>query len=396
MDRCSIVMTWRPLGSLAVCLVALASPSCGGGSDSVAAPEDIVDAAADVRDSSTGSRSDDASTGSDVSVRSDAPEASTDALEASTANSADAFGGSDSPDSSLESDAEGDKSDGSHDAPGGDATDAAPVVDDVASGDVKAGDADSGCVPVAESCNGLDDDCDGVAEQGRWLKDLFAVGTTWDLPIGCLVQSLPGGDVAVADQGQVGCVAESCGHMDGICNAKDVPAHLSAQIVAVQQTLTATDQASIALTFNLTTGAIYFDSVSRTPAECLLMAPVMCSLRFDSARSAPALNTMLVTIRYTVDVAWARLLDLKVVSSEGTKICGSSGAAAPPECLAASDVGTNGENTCGNNNCSSANFDPVKTLVLQLMAPALQNEIQALVESQACEPCGTGLKACPP
>ncbi len=244
-----------------------------------------------------------------------------------------------------------------------------------------------------EICNGLDDDCTGVAEQGKWLKDLFVVGTRLDVAISCMTASLPSmNDVRIADQGGPNCMTTACGRLNGQCNAMDLPVPVTVLVTAVQHTFPDAGQAAVALTLRITTPPIY---VGFTSSLCIF-GDNQCSYSVDSVLSAPATSTALASIQGSSDGGLPNLVALKLTGLQGTQVCGSSGASAPPQCLAITDVDGDGLNLCGDTACNTAAADPLKTFILNVIGSMLQTKIRDVIETQVCEPCGTGVRACPP
>jgi hypothetical protein len=112
-----------------------------------------------------------------------------------------------------------------------------------------------------------------------------------------------------------------------------------------------------------------------------------CSVRFNTRATLPNDNRVRATIRFTIDTKWDKLLAFEVTSFTGSDVCGASGAPPPPDCLQPEDITLTGQNTCGDIYCDTLDLDIVKSTLLQLISPLLQNQIRSIIGDQTCEPC---------
>jgi hypothetical protein len=231
------------------------------------------------------------------------------------------------------------------------------------------------------------------------LLETFAPGQVITVPMPCAVQRVGSGsigvDMVIADQGGVGCTAESCGRMDGRCDFRDAPASVPIQITAMQLVPVAPDRIQVSVTASIRTGKIYTSSVDRSLAMCSWLSPIKCSLEYDTTFNGPTTNSMAVAIKFSIDTKWDKLMSFSVESLVGTQVCGSSGAPPPPSCLDARDIDIDGENNCGSVYCGTFDWEPIKEFILKTISPYIQDTIRSTINQQACEKCGAGLPTCP-
>ncbi|MBS1153022.1 MAG: hypothetical protein H6Q89_4720, partial [Myxococcaceae bacterium] len=143
------------------------------------------------------------------------------------------------------------------------------------------------------------------------------------------------------------------------------------------------------LSVEIDTGTIYLTNPH-------LLCDLKCSLRFNSAATAPPTNTISAVVKFSIDNKFDKLLAFSVETVNGTQICGSSGAPAKPQCFDPADLNLNSEGGFCSYACDAADWDPVKNFVLQQISPLLQTEIKKQVAKQSCEACGgAGMAACP-
>ncbi len=223
----------------------------------------------------------------------------------------------------------------------------------------------------------------------KTLLETFAPGQKLDFPLGCMVVEAPVlGSVTIADQGD----ATGAGRADGKCECKDRPQNVSVTITGFGMVPKAPDQVELTLTLQIATGKVFLSS---TGNACLL-SRLECSFDLNTGRDPnPASNTFRAVTQFTIDTKWDKLLAFAVTSLDGTKVCGSSGALAPPQCLQPDDIDINGENICGNIACTVADIGLFKNFILRIISPMLESQVKNAIAAQACESCGTGLAACP-
>lgn len=227
------------------------------------------------------------------------------------------------------------------------------------------------------------------------LIEAFAPGRQLSVPVACIRQNVAViGDILIADQGSAGCGGESCGQMDGTCDARDVPANVVIQLTGFSLTPRAPDSLDATVQLTVNTGNLFVDTASRNHVACVGLSAAKCSITFNTATSAPNDNRIRATVRFSIDQRFDKLLSFSVSGLSGTEICGASGAPARPQCLDPNDLTFTGRNNCGDVYCGLADWDPVKNLVLQLLSGPLQDQIQTAIGGQTCWPC-TANADCP-
>ena len=244
---------------------------------------------------------------------------------------------------------------------------------------------------------------DGITYlNGNWqaLLEVFAPGKRLDLPVPCSITNVPvGGDVAVADQGTAGCTNEGCGQMDGKCDSLDAPVNVPVLINSFNLQPTSPDKLTGSVGITINTGKIFLSTVDRSHGACLYAGAVKCSVDYDTGRAAPANQQLGATITFEIDTRWDEVLSFKL-AVDGTEVCGTdSSTPAPPRCLDPDDLDFTNEaafwsGDCGVY-CSVASWGFVKTFILEQISPMIQDQLKAALAEQSCEPCGTGLPACP-
>jgi len=215
------------------------------------------------------------------------------------------------------------------------------------------------------------------------LIGLFAPGQRITVPISCMTTNVAViGDVYIADQN----TNRSCAAGEG--------ANVTVQITGFNLVARQPDGVEGTISVTIDTGDIMATTDSSGP--CLFLQRPECALNFNTARQGPASNSVAATIRFSIDNRWDKRMAFQVQTPlRGTQVCGSSGASAAPFCLQPGDVDIDGRNTCGDIWCGLADWDPVKNLILTLLSPTLQTQINDLVAAQSCQQCGAGMPACP-
>jgi hypothetical protein len=236
-------------------------------------------------------------------------------------------------------------------------------------------------VNVRLSANGLN----YLNSNWQTLIGAFAPGNVLKLPVPCSIAASPVGDFAISDTNQ-----------DGACTATDVPHEVEIKITGFSLQPKPTDSLDAVLQISVDTKNIPMASVSDRYGGCLGLARLKCAVRYNAAEVLPNDNRMKATVKFSISTKWDKLLAFDVASFQGTEVCGSSGAGAPPECLQPADILFDGQGTCGNVLCGAADLQIVKSTVLRLISPLLQRQIKAAIGTQTCESCGTaGMRSCP-
>ncbi len=232
----------------------------------------------------------------------------------------------------------------------------------------------------------------------NWAKlvDMFAPGQVLTIDIPCTKVAVPViGDVLLADDGSRGCNSTSCGKMDGTCDADDAPHPVAITITAFKLVPKAPDSVEAQVSVSIDTGRIFVDTTNRHHAACGFLTEVKCGLDYDAARQPPSINSMKTTLKFSIDSKWDKQLRFTIGNLVGTEVCGSSGAQAAPYCIDPDDLKFTGENNCGNVYCGVADWSFLKNFVAKLISPMLQDKVQAALDKQECQTCGSGLPACP-
>lgn len=228
------------------------------------------------------------------------------------------------------------------------------------------------------------------------LLERIAPGGQLTVPLKCAINTtkvanLVSISLAIADQGAAGCTQESCGQLDGKCDARDMPVNIPITFNGMKLSPKAPDQIEISLDLTFSTGKILISTVDRNSLLCLFK-PAKCGIDFDSSRAAPNNNELTAGIKFTVDTRWGKLLKMEVGSLGGTKVCGTSGANPKPACLDSADLVITSESSC--DTCTVADWDPVKMLLMDQVAKSLQGAVQDALDDMNCRACSnTG--ACP-
>lgn len=232
----------------------------------------------------------------------------------------------------------------------------------------------------------------------NWAKlvDMFAPGQVLTIDIPCTKVAVPViGDVLLADDGTRGCNSTSCGKMDGTCDADDAPHPVAITITAFKLVPKAPDSVEAQVSVSIDTGRIFVDTTNRHHAACGFLTEVKCGLDYDAARQPPGVNSMKTTLKFSIDSKWDKQLRFTIGDLVGTEVCGASGAQPAPYCIDPDDLKFTGENNCGNVYCGVADWSFLKNFVAKLISPMLQDKVQAALDKQECQTCGSGLPACP-
>jgi hypothetical protein len=229
------------------------------------------------------------------------------------------------------------------------------------------------------------------------ILERFAPGQKLTVPLKCSISttSLLGFinlSFAIGDQGAAGCAQESCGLLDGKCDAKDVPISIPLTFNSLSLNPKAPDQLEVTLDLTFSTGKIMISTTSRSSPLCLFTNPAKCGIDFDSSRGAPNNNQMTLGVKFTVDTRWGKLLKMEVGSLNGTQVCGTTGASPKPACLDSTDLIITAEGSCPT--CTAADWTPVKVLLMDQIAKSLQDALQDALDDMNCRKCAPG-GACP-
>lgn len=221
------------------------------------------------------------------------------------------------------------------------------------------------------------------------ILDLFAPGGRMDVPVPCSLQQasiagFPLVQLAVADTGNLGCTAESCGRMDGTCDARD----LGHSVTLTFNTLTfeprSPDVLAARVTATVDTGPLPISSRgSNASVLCLLNGRAKFTVDLDTARAAPATTDLVLDIKFAIDTRWDQLLSLEVANVGNAVAC--AGSVTPPNCIDPNDM------EILNEGCSALNIaslSAVKSLLINQLADSLKTQLSDALADANCAPCG--------
>lgn len=230
------------------------------------------------------------------------------------------------------------------------------------------------------------------------ILDFFAPGSDLVVPVPCSIEQLTVSgfsllQLAIADTGTIYCTDESCGRLDGVCDARDLGQTVTIHISSLDFTSAAPDRLDARITATVQTGQLPLSTVSRNSPLCLLSGggPLKCTVDLDSTRSGESYNELTLGITLAVDPRWDELLTLEVAEVGGAKACGG-GAPAAPGCIEADDIVIANEGGCGA--CTAANFSVVKTLLIDQLSKSLKAQVTDALAEANCARCDAAT-ACP-
>ncbi len=218
------------------------------------------------------------------------------------------------------------------------------------------------------------------------LLEQLAPGGQLAVPIPCSIQNVLLENLTIADEGGLYCTAESCGQMDGKCDAKDLAKTITINVSSLVLAPKAPDLLEAQIDITLATGKIMISSVSRNSLLCLFSGAVKCSVDFDTGRTTPFNNLLNVHLRFTVDPRWDKVLSLEIADLGGSKVCGTAGADPKPACFDSADILISSEGPCGA--CSAANFSIIKTVLLDQITKSLTTRLETTLRNSNCRGCG--------
>lgn len=243
------------------------------------------------------------------------------------------------------------------------------------------------------------------ASSRQRLVEAFFPGGTITIPVNCFrrngVQVV--GDLYIANQGK-NCPSEPgsgnanwnlCGRNNSTCSiADDAPAMVRVRVEDFFLDPRSPDLLDGRVELTVDTDEIYLNTVNESPWYCLGSGRLGCGVEFDTniANSVHDSIRLRTTIKFTIDTKWDKLVSFEVTDLTGVDICGKNGST-EPECLDPSDLRIKGYDCSAY--CSGANFDFVKEFILGLVSGTIRDQVEAAIEKQSCEPCGTGKPACP-
>lgn len=226
------------------------------------------------------------------------------------------------------------------------------------------------------------------------ILDLFAPGGDLIVPVSCSLQDVAIGGfsltkLAVGDTGDLGCTNETCGRMDGVCDARDLGQPVTLHLSSLSFTPKSTDLLEAKVTATVQTGALPISSVGNSLILCLSNNRAKFTVDLDTARAAPPTTDLLLDIRFQIDTRWDQLVALEVASVGNTQAC--SGSTAPPNCIDPNDMQILNEG-CGT--LAIASLGPVKSLLINQLASSLRTQISDALAGANCAACDA-TTACP-
>ncbi len=247
-------------------------------------------------------------------------------------------------------------------------------------------------LPTAAAANLSADGFAVINAYSPQLLEMIAPGGQLLVPLPCSIQSALFENLTIGDEGALYCTAESCGQLDGKCDAKDVPKTILGNITSLMLAPKGPDQLEAALNLTLATGKIMVSSVDRTSSFCFFSSPVKCSVDLDTTRTAPLSNELKVQVRFIIDTRWNQVLSFEIPDIGGAKACGTLGALPKPACIDPADMLVASEGSCGF--CTVANFSLVKALIVDQLTKSLKDKLESALLNANCRSCGAGT-GCP-
>lgn len=231
------------------------------------------------------------------------------------------------------------------------------------------------------------------------ILQFFAPGSQLQVPVPCSVEQVAFAgfsllELTIADTGDLYCTQESCGRLDGLCDARDLGHGLTINITSLDFASSSPDLLEAHINATVQTGLLPVSTVSRNSVLCLFSGggPVKCTVDLDTARAMPSDNQLSLNIKLAVDTRWDRLLALEVAEVGGAKACGTSGAQPLPACLDPNDIVIANEGGCGA--CTGANLSVFKTLLIDQLAKSLKTQVNKALSKANCAKCDA-MTACP-
>jgi hypothetical protein len=221
------------------------------------------------------------------------------------------------------------------------------------------------------------------------ILDFFAPGGQLTVPVPCSIEQvtiagIPAVQLAVADTGQLSCAAESCGRMDGVCDADDYGHSITLTFNSLSFAPKSPDILEAKVTATVQTGRLPISSRgSSASALCLFNGRAKFTVDLDTARAQPPSTDLAVDIKFAIDTKWDQLLSLEVVNVGNAVAC--SGSNQPPNCIDPNDMEILNEG-CGALNIAS--LSAVKTLLINQLADSLKSQLSDTLADANCASCG--------
>ncbi|MBL8915989.1 MAG: hypothetical protein JNM17_35145 [Archangium sp.] len=221
------------------------------------------------------------------------------------------------------------------------------------------------------------------------ILEFFAPGGQMVVPVPCSIEqvsiaNIPVVQLAVADTGQISCAAESCGRMDGACDADDYGHAITINFTSLSFAPKSPDILEAKVTATVQTGRLPISSRgSSASALCLFNGRAKFTVDLDTARAQPPSTDLLLDIKFAIDQRWDQLLSLEVANIGNAAAC--SGSTQPPNCIDPNDM------EILNEGCSALNItqlSAVKTLLINQLTTQLRDQLTDALADANCASCG--------
>ncbi|MGV3622167.1 MAG: hypothetical protein ACO1OB_15190 [Archangium sp.] len=221
------------------------------------------------------------------------------------------------------------------------------------------------------------------------ILQFFAPGGVMQVPVGCSIEQvqLAGINVvqlAIADTGDLYCTTESCGRMDGACDARDLGQTVTLTFNSLSFAPKAPDILEARVNASVQTGRLPISSRgSSASALCLFNGRAKFTVDLDTARAQPPTNDLALDIKFAINTRWDQLLSLEVANVGNTSAC--SGSATAPNCIDPNDM------EILNEGCSALNIaslSAVKTLLINQLTAQLRTQLSDALAEANCASCG--------
>ncbi|MFT3709873.1 MAG: hypothetical protein QM817_19760 [Archangium sp.] len=227
--------------------------------------------------------------------------------------------------------------------------------------------------------------------QSATILEFFAPGGQMVIPVPCSIEQvsllgIPAVQLAVADTGQLSCTSETCGRMDGTCDADDYGHAVTINFTSLQFEPKSPDILAAKVTATVQTGRLPISSRgSSASALCLFNGRAKFTVDLDTARAQPPSTDLVLDIKFAIDTKWDQLLSLEVSNIGNAAAC--SGSSSPPNCIDPNDM------EILNEGCSALNItqlSAVKTLLINQLTDSLKTQISDALADANCASCGPG------
>jgi hypothetical protein len=222
------------------------------------------------------------------------------------------------------------------------------------------------------------------------ILEFFAPGGALQVPVPCSIESVAGlTQLVVADTGQISCTSETCGRMDGTCDADDFGQVVTINFTGLTFAPRGPDLLEARVTATVQTGRIPISSPNNSFLLCFSNQRAKFTVDLDTSRTPPSFTELALNIKLGIDTKWDQLLSLEVASIGNAQAC--SGSTQPPNCIDPNDM------EILNEGCSAlqiAQLTSVKALLINQLTDSLRDQITEALAEANCMPCGS-LGECP-